>query len=519
MPQETGPEARKPKTSAMKYLACLLIAASMNSLPAAEDEPKPFVFPRSAPEEQGVSSAAILDFVKAADEKIDSVHSFMLVRHGKVVAEGWWSPYGADLPHSMYSLSKSFTSTAVGMAIAEGKLSLDDPVLKFFPEDAPSKPSDFLKAMRVRDLLIMSTGQLSNDVYSVQVDGHPGRITQEFLELPVTHKPGTFFWYNTPATYMLSAIVQKVTGVTVRDYLTPRLFEPLGIGQPEWESSAQGMSLGGTGLHLRTEDIARFGQFYLKKGNWQGQQLVPGAWVETATSRQTSNGSDPGSDWEQGYGYQFWRCRHGFYRGDGAFGQFCIVMQDRDAVVAMTSGTKDMGGVMNLVWDKLLPGMHEKRLKANPEGVRKLKETLGGLTLHTQKGGGTPGGAARFLGRHFTFATNSLSMESAALENGGGDGAAVLVLRRDGVDYRVPCGAGTWAKSRLAYATMAEQPVAASGGWTAEGVYAAKIWFYETPYCLTVKVSFPEGTMKWESEFNVATRGPTQQPELTGHVE
>ena len=280
------------------------------------------------------------------------MNSFMLVRHGHVVAEGWWAPYGPDAPHSLYSLSKSFTSTAVGLAIAEGKLSVDDEVLKFFPEDAPAEPGSNLKAMRVSDLLRMSTG------HQVEPQRPPDKAwTKTFLAQPVPFKPGTHFLYNTSATYMLSAIVQKATGMTVLDYLRPRLFDPLGIEHPTWETSPQGISTGGFGLSIRTEDIARFGQLYLQKGKWNGKQLVPAAWVEAATARQTSNGSNPKSDWDQGYGYQFWRCRHGAYRGDGAFGQFCIVMPEQDAVIAITSGVKDMQAVLNLVWDKLLPAM------------------------------------------------------------------------------------------------------------------------------------------------------------------
>ena len=163
---------------------------------------------------------------------------------------------------------------------------------------------------------------------------------------------------------MLSAIVQKVTGETVFNYLRPRLFDPLGIENPTWDASPQGITFGGVGLNIRTEDIARFGQLYLQKGQWNGKQLLPASWVETATARQTSNGSDPTSDWDQGYGYQFWRCRHGFYRGDGAFGQYCIVMPDQDAVVAITSGTRNMPAIMNLVWDKLLPAMQPMPLPA-----------------------------------------------------------------------------------------------------------------------------------------------------------
>ena len=295
----------------------------------------------------------------------------MLVRHGQVVAEGWWGPYAADEPHMLFSLSKSFTSTAVGLAVADGKLKVDDPVLGFFPDEAPAQPSANLKAMRVRDLLTMSTGHHDEEIRDFPYTGDES-VVKNFLARPVSHKPGTFFLYNTPASYMLSAIVQKVTGQPVVDYLRPRLFEPLGIAAPTWEASKQGVSMGGFGLSVRTEDIARFGQLYLQKGMWQGKQLVPAAWVETATSRQMSNGSSPTSDWEQGYGYQFWRSRHGFYRGDGAHGQFCLILPQYDAVVAITSGTRDMASVMNLVWDRLVPALKAGALPADGAAHRKL---------------------------------------------------------------------------------------------------------------------------------------------------
>jgi CubicO group peptidase (beta-lactamase class C family) len=299
----------RPEAWNMKSLSLVLFAASGSVCIGAD-------LPRSSPEAQGIDSAGLLAFVEAADQKIDSMNSFMLIRHGHVVAEGWWAPYNAQSPHSLYSLSKSFTSTAVGMAVAEGKLSLSDEVLKFFPDEAPANPSNNLKAMRVSDLLRMSTGQQTEPPRTAAQSW-----VKTFLAHPVPFKPGTHFLYNTSATYLLSAIVQKVTGTTVLDYLKPRLFAPLGIERPTWESSPQGVSAGGYGLSIRTEDIAKFGQLYLQQGKWQGQQFVPAAWVEAATARQTSNGSNPNSDWDQGYGYQFWRCRNGAYRGDGAFGQ------------------------------------------------------------------------------------------------------------------------------------------------------------------------------------------------------
>ena len=291
----------------IRFIACLTLTAIVATTRAAGA--KPFSFPRSIPEAQGVPPGAILDLVESLDQ-IDAMNSFMLVRHSKVIAEGWWAPYSAQENHELYSLSKSFTSTAVGMAVAEGKLSIDDEVLKFFPDDAPDKPSANLKAMRVHDLLTMNTG--NQDEVPTAADKISARA---FLTNAVPHKPGTHFKYNTPATFMLSAIVQKQTGLTVLDYLRPRLFEPLGITQPVWNTNWQGISLGGYGLSVRTEDIARFGQLYLQRGNWQGKQLIPKEWVEMATSKQVSNGSNPKSDWDQGYGFQFWRCRNGAYRG------------------------------------------------------------------------------------------------------------------------------------------------------------------------------------------------------------
>jgi CubicO group peptidase (beta-lactamase class C family) len=324
--------------------------------------------PRSTPEAQGVSSAAIREFIETADRQVDSMHSFMLVRHGHVVAEAWWEPESAEKPHVLWSLSKSFTSTAVGLAVAEGKLSVDDLVLKFFPDDAPENPSANLTQMRVRDLLTMSAGH--QDELNWQQEPH---WVRGFLAHPVPHKPGTHFRYNTPATYMLSAIVQEVTGHTVLDYLTPRLFEPLGIEKPKWDTSPQGISIGGYGLFLRTEDIAKFGQLYLQKGQWNGRQLLPADWVEQATSKQVSNGSDPNRDWDQGYGFQFWRCRHGAYRGDGKDGQFCIVLPEQDAVIAITANTRDMQAELNIVWDKLLPAFDDQPKPENPAEQAKLK--------------------------------------------------------------------------------------------------------------------------------------------------
>ncbi len=466
--------------------------------------------PRSSSEAQGVSASEVLAFIEAADKNLDSLHSFMLLRHGHVVAEGWWSPYDAASRHSLYSLSKSFTSTAVGIAIGEGKLSVDDEVLKFFPDDAPDDPSKNLKAMRISDLLRMSTGQ------ETQPAREPDQVwTKEFLAHPVPFKPGTHFLYNTSATYMVSAIVQKATGMTVLDYLGPRLFDPLGIEHPTWEMSPQGVSTGGYGLSIRTEDIARFGQLYLQKGKWQGKQLVPEAWIDAATARQTSNGSDPKSDWAQGYGYQFWRCRHGAYRGDGAFGQFCVVLPEQDAVIAITSGLKDMQGVLDLVWEKLLPAMKSSSLPPNDDAVGKLRVALKSLSLQPAEGTGTPGS---WVGKRFLFAANDHQLESIMLEHDGKDGPATLVARIAGADQRIVCGRDEWQKGKFAWINLPEQPVAASGAWSESDTFNAKLCFYETPFTVSVTLKGSGDELHCTTKPNLGF-GATKELRLTGKTE
>jgi CubicO group peptidase (beta-lactamase class C family) len=451
--------------------------------------------------------------IEAADKNIDSLHSFMLVRHGRVVAEGWWSPYNAASPHTLYSLTKSFTSTAVGMAVAEGKLSIHDEVLKFFPDAAPADPSRNLKSMRVSDLLRMSAGHNAE----VQLNGKPN-AARAFLEHPVPNKPGTHFLYNTPASYMLSAIVQKATGTPISEYLRPRLFEPLGIENPIWLKNSEGVAIGGYGLSIRTEDIAKFGQLYLQKGDWNGKQLIPAAWVEAASSRQTSNGSNPKSDWEQGYGYQFWRCRHGFFRGDGAFGQYCVVMPEQDAVVAITSGVRNMQAVLDLLWDKLLPALHSAPLPADDEAAKRLQKTLASLTFKVPAGSAAPESIRQADGKKYVFPTNPQKLEWLSLASDTSGDLATLSGRWGGTDHRIEFGRGVWRTGRSAFGGFPEQPIAASGAWSDDGVFHGKLAFYETPNSLAIALRFAGDQAFFDSEWNVGF-GPTKQPQLVGKRE
>lgn len=473
-----------------------------------------FPLPRSYPEAQGVASAQVREFVQEADRRVEDMHSFMLLRHGHVVAEGWWTPFNAETPHVLYSLSKSFTSTAVGLAIAEGKLSLDDEVSKFFPEDLPAEPSNNLKAMRLRDLLTMSTGHQTEP----QLSAATVPWTRAFLTAPVPHKPGAHFLYNTPATYMQSAIVQKVSGQTVLDFLRPRLFEPLGVERPEWGASPQGITLGGYGLSLRTEEIAKFGQLYLQKGKWRGRQLVPADWIAMATGRQVSNGSNPKSDWEQGYGFQFWRCRNGAYRGDGAFGQYCIVMPEQNAVIAITSGTRDMQAVLNLVWDKLMPALRPARLKADPAERGSLEVALSGLKLPSPKGIATSPKASLFTGKEYRFAANDQKIESLRLEAGANGEIVELRFRINGGEQRLRLSHGQWIKGTFAVGSVPTAPVAATAAWTSEDELTAKVSYFETPASAIFRFKCAPNEIECDMEYR-AMFGQAKPPKLVARAE
>ena len=240
--------------------ALLLLLCTTARLAAQNAQP----FKESVPEAEGVSSAAISNFLDEANKSSSEFHSIMILRHGKLITKGWWNPYAPDLKHTMYSCSKSFTATAVGFAISEKKLALTDKVISFFPEDVPATIGENLAALTVKDVLSMSDGQDPDPTFSTVVKD--SNWVKSFLSVPVVYKPGTKFLYNTLGTYMLSAIVQKVTGQKILDYLTPRLFQPLGITGIDWEIDPKGINTGGWGLRLKTEDMAKFGQLFLQKG-------------------------------------------------------------------------------------------------------------------------------------------------------------------------------------------------------------------------------------------------------------
>ncbi len=362
--------------------------------------------PRSSPELQGVLSKGIRQFVAAASTSGLGWHSFMLLRHGHVIAEAWWKPFDSRYTHTLYSLSKSFTSTAIGLLVKEGKLNIEDKVTSFFPDNLPATPDNNLQQMKVKHLLTMNTGHAEDTMPKFRASAN--EWTKTFLAQPVAFEPGTHFLYNTGATYMLGAILYKITGKTLEAYLAPRLFHPLEIKGYDWEKSPQGLNTAGYGLRVKTEDIAKFGQLYLQKGKWNGKEILPESWVNEATSYQTKSQEGNG-DWSQGYGYQFWRCKPGFYRGDGAYGQFCIVMPEQDAVLAITSESWDMQKSMTTVWENLLPAIQGGTLPENKEDLTVLSTELKALSLPVVKGNITSASAPKYHDKKFMLESNDFS--------------------------------------------------------------------------------------------------------------
>jgi CubicO group peptidase (beta-lactamase class C family) len=477
----------------------LLLAAltgCKNNVPATTS------LPRSTPEAEGVSSEGLIAFLDSAAVSPHEFHSIMVVRHGKVIAEGWWAPYGPDLRHTLYSTSKSFTSTAVGFAVTEKLLSVDDKVISFFPDQLPDTVSPFLAEMTVKDLLTMSAGQ-SPDPTSAITSSSKDWVAS-FLSIPVLIEPGSEFLYNSMATFMLSAIVQKVTGEKEIDYLKPRLFGPLDIRGMDWEVSPGGINTGGWGLRVKTEDMAKFGQLYLQKGSWNGKQIIPAEWIEEATTFKIDQA--PGapqevkdaSDWMQGYCYQFWRCRHNAFRADGAYGQYIIVMPDQDAVVAITAESPDMQDEINLVWKFILPSMHEGALPENSEASDRLKQRLESLALPVPvKKPDTPL-AAELTARKFIFDENSQSFKSFSLDFKGDICIANFTV--GDMNYTIPFGRGAWVMSEtgLSGPSLINNPVAL----TANKVAGAYTWSDDTTAEMTLRYIESPHHIKIQCRFN-----------------
>jgi len=465
----------------------------------------------ASPESQGVPSEAIMDFIDGCEKTFDAgsagaMHGFVIVRHGKVIAEGSWKPFDTlNETHMLYSHSKSFTSTAVGLLADDDKLDLDERVVEIFSNEAPAVISANLAQLRVRDLLTMNVGKKDH-----LLRGGDDWV-RNFLSQDFEKTPGTFFRYDSDATYMLAAIVERKSGRGMMDFLQERFFGPIGITKAWSTCSPQGIPCGGWGMNMTTRELARFGLLYLNEGEWEGRRVLSSSWIALATARQTKSGSrdvgvkslGSGSDWGQGYGFQFWRCRHGAYRADGAAGQYTVVMPRQDMVVAAHAGIGDFDKELDLVWDRLLPRVAERPLPENPAALARLRQRCANLSIAPVADGARTAGT-NFWCRAYSLKENPRGFKSVAFgRTQGGEVVCRLVTRCGEQAFRA--GAGAWSKGgriridpeiyEALGAYVGEHAVAASCGIDGEGRFRLRAYFTGDTGHLDLAVG-PDGRLR-----------------------
>ena len=406
--------------------------------------------PRSVPEEQGVPSKALIalfDSLHAMPQT--DIHSMIVMRHGKVVGEFYPAPFAAEYQHTQYSSSKTLVSMAVGLAIDENRLRLTDRVATFFPEYLPDTVSARLASMTVRDLLTMQSG-IKPD-WGMRSKGVEWIRT--FLGKPVTSKPGEVFAYDSMVTYMLSAIVQRVTGKKVLDYLKEKLFNFMNISVVNWEESPEGVNTGGWGLHIQSESLAKIGQLWLDGGVWNGKQLISRKWIAQMSTKQANGG-------DFGYGFQTWMCAYpGAVRADGALGQYVIVVPEKDVVIVLTEASFTNGKPQrNLIWNKFLPALSEEPLPVG-EDYAKLQQKQAEYQLPVAEGkAANKAIMKRLSGKKIVISENKYGWKEVSFT----ESLQMHIVKTDGTSYTQPLGYGKWLTDTIAgYPPYSINPI----GW------------------------------------------------------
>lgn len=350
-------------------------------------ERKPFEI--ATPEEVGVSSQDIIDYIDELEKSETEMHGLMIMRHGKMITQGWWAPFGPNIRHGLQSHTKTYAATAVGIAYTEGLLKLDERLIDIFPDESPAEPSENLKLLTVRDVLCMGCGMDTMPFNSVD-------WIKEFMHTPVNHKPGTTYMYNSTGSTMLGAIVRKKTGLGLHEYLTPRLFNKIGIDPDNlrWMCMADGMEIGGGGLFATTEDNFRLMKLYADGGVWEGERILAEDYVKLATTNQNDSATESinnpeASDNFLGYGFQIWMCKpENAYRADGAMGQFTIVLPDQDMIISITEtavGAHWAQSTLDITWKFVEKVVAQDKLEANEEAYNFLLNKLSRLNVGNPK--------------------------------------------------------------------------------------------------------------------------------------
>ena len=365
----------------------------------------------ASPESQGVPSEAIVSFMDELERNNLNMHSFMLIRNGKTLAECYWPFFNADKKHRMYSVSKSFTSVAIGMMIDEGRISLDDKVADFFPEYLPVDPHPYILQATVRHLLMMST---FNPSTSYTPDS-PDWVATFFQDSRSKTEPGSRFKYDTAATVVLCAIVEKLNGKPLLEYMRPVL-DKIGISQDIWcIKSPEGRSWTGSGIICTTRDFAKFGLLCLNRGEWNGKQLISREYMEAATSFQIDNNEkNPKSEFRFGYGYQFWRLRDDGFACYGMGGQLALCLPSKNLLLITTADNQAIANGIDPIVEAFfnLAGKTEKRsLPKNTEAQKILKDKISTVSTPLPVGGKTTANATQYSGVRYTMEDNSMGIK------------------------------------------------------------------------------------------------------------
>lgn len=459
------------------------------------------MLPRATPSSQDVDASRIGAFVHAAAQTGIELHSLMVVRRGHVVAEGWWDPYKPDGVQLVYSLSKAFTSAAIGIAAGEGLINLDATVAEALGDSLPTDAAAWSATVRVRDLLTMSSGHEDDPINAMHSTARRGGDPLgTFLAMPAEQEPG-LFTYNQGATLTLVAILTRATGEPLLDWLRPRLFEPLGIDDVTWTAmpgtrgpNGEPLAQGFTGIHVTTEAIATLGELLRRDGRWGEEQLIPAGYVDQARSPQVDNaGRASNPDWQHGYGFQLWASRHG-YRGDGAFGQFIIVLPEQEAVIAMTAQTSRMQDQIDLVWEHLLPAFDAP----DPSGGdAELDDFLQSQRLEPLANTRPAGDG--LLDRDHGFLSPALFLgQVESLRVADGPSGLRMTWHTADRDYEVQVGNGEWVLDELP-APWSLHPQVALSGETSEDEIRIRVIYLESPHSLTVSIRRDGAAVSWRT--------------------
>ena len=409
----------------------------------------------SSPESAGMSSAILLRMMRRLND-LKYVNSVIVLRHRCPVLEAWQAPYRRETPHQLFSLSKSFTSCAIGLAQAEGKLKITDKLISFFPEYDSCITDPRMRDATLEDLLTMRSGHLC---CATKFMHGQNDFVQAYFASPLDTEPGSRFAYNSGATYMLSAVIRRVTGENVREYLMPRLFQPLRISPGIWESCPRGINFGGWGLSLTTNDLAKFSQLLLQHGKWNGRQLLPGDYLAEATRKHSDNSMNENPDWKHGYGYQFWISQHG-YRGDGAGGQLAIVLEEKDLCIAVTSCLSNVQELLNVFWTELIPHLHDDPLLEDPAALKELRDFAANWAIQPSK----TTVPEKLVCHRFLFQDNSAGIRQC--EVSFGENCCTLTSFTDRGTEQLRPGFGHFEHSVFQLKDSHSHPVAAYAVWT-----------------------------------------------------